>query len=125
MSSVNEVTIVGNLGADPEVRHTQDGKKIVNLRVATQDVWRDRHTGDRKERVEWHRVVIFAEHPADFAEKYLKKGSKVFVRGKLQTRKWQDNNGSDRYSTEVVIQPYTGQLLSLDKRETQDETAPY
>src|SRR5258706_2901264 len=109
--SVNKVILVGNLGRDPEVRHTKDGKKIVNMSIATSESWRDRGTGERKERTEWHRVVIFNENLAEIAEKYLRKGSKVYIEGQLQTRKWQDQQSSqDRYTTEVVLQRYRGEL---------------
>ena len=114
--SVNKVILVGNLGADPEVRHTQDGKPIVNLRVATSERWRDRNSGERRERTEWHRVVIFSEGLAKIAEQYLKKGSKVYLEGQLQTRKWQDQSGQDRYSTEVVLQGFNSTLTMLDGR---------
>jgi|SRR5262245_29450671 single-strand DNA-binding protein len=115
--SVNKVILVGNLGADPEVRQTQDGRPIVNLRVATSENWRDKATGERRERTEWHRVVIFNESLAKIAEQYLKKGSKVYLEGQLQTRKWQDQStGQDRYSTEVVLQQYRGELTMLDGR---------
>jgi len=114
--SVNKVILVGNLGADPEVRHTQDGKPIVNLRVATSESWRDRNSGERRERTEWHRVVIFSEGLAKIAEQYLKKGSKVYLEGQLQTRKWQDQSGQDRYSTEVVLQGFNSTLTMLDGR---------
>jgi single-strand DNA-binding protein len=114
--SVNKVILVGNLGADPEVRRTQDGKPIVNLRVATSDTWRDKNTGERKEKTEWHRVVIFSEGLAKVAEQYLKKGSKVYLEGALQTRKWQDKDGQDRYSTEVVLQGFNSNLTMLDGR---------
>jgi single-strand DNA-binding protein len=115
--SVNKVILVGNLGRDPEVRHTQDGKKIVNLSLATSESWRDRGTGERKERTEWHRVVIFNENLADVAEKYLRKGSKVYIEGQLQTRKWQDQqSGQERYTTEVVLQRFRGELTMLDGR---------
>jgi len=114
--SVNKVILVGNLGADPEVRRTQDGRPIVNLRVATSDTWRDKATGERKERTEWHRVVIFSEGLAKVAEQYLKKGSKVYLEGQLQTRKWQDKDGQDRYSTEVVLQGFNSTLTMLDGR---------
>src|SRR6188472_2146796 len=113
--SVNKVILVGNLGADPEVRHTQDGRPIVNLRVATSENWRDKATGERRERTEWHRVVIFNENLAKIAEQYLKKGSKVYLEGQLQTRKWQDQSGQDRYSTEVSLR-FNGQLTLLDGR---------
>jgi single-strand DNA-binding protein len=114
--SVNKVILVGNLGADPEVRHTQNGDPIVNLRVATSESWKDRSTGERRERTEWHRVVIFNENLGKIAEQYLKKGAKVYLEGQLQTRKWTDNSGQDRYSTEVVLQRYRGELTMLDRR---------
>jgi single-strand DNA-binding protein len=113
--SINKVILVGNLGADPEVRRTQDGRAIANLRIATSETWKDRNTGERRERTEWHRVVIFSEGLAKVVEQYLKKGSRVYVEGQLQTRKWQDQSGADRYSTEVVIQGFGGQLIMLDK----------
>jgi single-strand DNA-binding protein len=113
--SVNKVILVGNLGADPEIRRTQDGRPIVNLRVATTDTWRDKGTGERKERTEWHRVVIFSEGLAKVAEQYLKKGSRVYLEGQLQTRKWQDQGGQDRYSTEVVLQNFNAQMVLLDR----------
>jgi len=113
--SVNKVILVGNLGADPEIRRTQDGRPIVNLRLATTDTWRDKTTGERRERTEWHRVVIFNETLAKVAEQYLKKGAKVYVEGQLQTRKWQDQQGQDRYSTEVVLQGFSSQLTMLDR----------
>ncbi|MEP0070514.1 single-stranded DNA-binding protein [Pyruvatibacter sp.] len=114
--SVNKVILIGNLGADPEVRHTQDGKPIVNLRIATSESWRDRNSGERRERTEWHRVVIFSEGLAKIAEQYLKKGSKVYLEGQIQTRKWQDQSGQDRYSTEVVLQGFNSTLTMLDGR---------
>jgi single-strand DNA-binding protein len=113
--SVNKVILVGNLGADPEIRRTQDGRPIVNLRLATSETWRDKTTGERRERTEWHRVVIFNEALAKVAEQYLKKGAKVYVEGQLQTRKWQDQQGQDRYSTEVVLQGFSSQLTMLDR----------
>ena len=115
--SVNKVILIGNLGADPEVRHTQDGRPIVNLRMATSESWRDKASGERKERTEWHRVVIFSEPLCRVAEQYLKKGSKIYVEGQLQTRKWQDQSGQDRYSTEVVLQGFNSQLTMLDGRQ--------
>jgi single-strand DNA-binding protein len=115
--SVNKVILIGNLGADPEVRHTQDGRPIVNLRLATSESWRDKASGERKERTEWHRVVIFSEPLCRVAEQYLKKGSKIYVEGQLQTRKWQDQSGQDRYSTEVVLQGFNSQLTMLDGRQ--------
>jgi single-strand DNA-binding protein len=114
--SINKVILIGNLGADPEVRHTQDGRAICNLRLATTDSWRDKQTGERREKTEWHSVVIFNEQLGKIAQQYLKKGSKVYIEGQLQTRKWQDNAGQDRYTTEVVLQNYNGQLTLLDGR---------
>ncbi len=114
--SVNKVILIGNLGADPEVRNTQNGDMIVNLRVATSENWKDKNTGERRERTEWHRVVIFNDNLGRIAEQYLKKGSKVYLEGQLQTRKWTDNSGADRYSTEVVLQRYRGELTMLDRR---------
>jgi single-strand DNA-binding protein len=114
--SVNKVILVGNLGADPEVRRMQDGRPVVNLRLATSENWRDKNSGERRERTEWHRVVIFNEGLAKVAENYLRKGSKVYVEGQLQTRKWQDQSGQDRYSTEVVLQGFNGSLTMLDGR---------
>jgi single-strand DNA-binding protein len=113
--SVNKVILIGNLGADPEIRRTQDGRPIANLRLATSESWRDKATGERKEKTEWHRVVIFNENLCRIAEQYLKKGSKVFIEGQLQTRKWQDQSGQDRYSTEVVLQGFRGELTLLDR----------
>ena len=114
--SVNKVILVGNLGRDPEIRRTQDGRPIANLRVATSESWKDRNSGERQERTEWHSVVIFNENLAKVAEQYLRKGSKVYVEGQLQTRKWQDQQGQDRYSTEVVLQGFSGTLTMLDGR---------
>ena len=113
--SVNKVILIGNLGADPEIRRTQDGRPIANLRVATSESWRDKATGERKEKTEWHRVVIFSEGLCKIAEQYLKKGSKVYLEGQLQTRKWQDKDGQDKYSTEVVLQGFNSQLTMLDR----------
>ena len=113
--SVNKVILIGNLGKDPEIRRTQDGRPIANLSVATSESWRDKATGERKEKTEWHRVVIFNEGLCRIAEQYLKKGSKVYLEGSLQTRKWQDQQGQDRYSTEVVLQGFNSQLTMLDK----------
>lgn len=112
--SVNKVILVGNLGRDPEVRFTQDNKKIVNMSVATSESWKDRNTGERKEKTEWHRVVIFSEGLANIAEKYLRKGSKVYIEGQIQTRKWQGQDGVDKYSTEVVLQGFNSTLTMLD-----------
>jgi single-strand DNA-binding protein len=114
--SVNKVILVGNLGNEPEVRNLPSGGKVVNLSVATSDSWRDKNTGERKERTEWHRVVIFSEGLAKVAEQYLHKGSKVYIEGQLQTRKWQDQSGQDKYSTEVVLQGFNSNLTMLDGR---------
>ena len=116
MSSVNQVILVGNLGRDPEARTLNNGDPVCNLSVATSKRWKDKNSGEMQERTEWHRVTAFA-HNADFAAKYLRKGSKVYVQGELQTRKWQDNSGNDRYTTEIIISRWGGQLLSLDRRE--------
>jgi len=113
--SVNKVILIGNLGADPEVRRMQDGRPVVNLRVATSESWRDKATGERKEKTEWHRVVIFNEGLAKIAEQYLKKGSKIYLEGALQTRKWQDQQGQDKYTTEVVLQGFNSALTMLDR----------
>jgi single-strand DNA-binding protein len=114
--SVNKVILVGNLGRDPEIRSTNDGTRVANLSLATSESWRDRSTGERKERTEWHRVVIFNERLAEIAEKYLKKGSKIYVEGALQTRKWTDNSGAEKYTTEIVLQKFRGELTMLDGR---------
>jgi single-strand DNA-binding protein len=114
--SVNKVILVGNLGRDPEVRSMQDGRSMVNMSVATSDTWRDRQSGERKERTEWHRVVIFNEKLAEVAQKYVRKGSKVYVEGQLSTRKWTDQGGQERYTTEVVIPRFGGALTMLDGR---------
>jgi single-strand DNA-binding protein len=113
--SVNKVILIGNLGKDPEVRRMQDGRPVVNLSVATSDTWRDKATGERRERTEWHRVVIFNENLCRIVEQYLKKGSKVYLEGSLQTRKWQDQSGQDKYTTEVVLQGFNGNLTMLDR----------
>ena len=114
--SVNKVILIGNLGRDPEVRFSQDGTKIVNFSIATSERWKDKSTGERREKTEWHRVVLFNEHLAEIAEQYLRKGSKVYVEGALQTRKWTGNDGIEKYSTEVVLQRYRGELTMLDTR---------
>jgi single-strand DNA-binding protein len=114
--SVNKVILVGNLGRDPEVRTFQNGGKVCNLRIATSENWKDRNSGERREKTEWHSVAIFSEPLARIAEQYLKKGSKVYIEGQLETRKWQDQSGQDRYSTEVVLRPYRGELTLLDGR---------
>ncbi|WP_336171676.1 single-stranded DNA-binding protein [Ensifer sp. MJa1] len=114
--SVNKVILVGNVGADPEVRRTQDGRAIATINLATSETWRDRDSGERREKTEWHRVVIFSENLAKVAENYVKKGSKLYIEGQLHTRKWQDSNGNDRYSTEVVLQGFNSVLTMLDGR---------
>ncbi len=114
--SVNKVILVGNLGRDPEIRRTQDGRPIANLRVATSENWRDKNSGERREKTEWHSVVIFNENLCKVVEQYLKKGAKVYIEGALQTRKWQDQQGQERYSTEVVLQGFNGTLTMLDGR---------
>src|ERR1700693_3548705 len=112
--SINKVILVGNLGRDPEIRSTNDGTRLANLALATSESWRDRNSGERKERTEWHRVVIFNERLVEIAEKYLRKGSKIYVEGALQTRKWTDNAGVEKYSTEVLLQKFRGELTMLD-----------
>ncbi|KHA52218.1 single-stranded DNA-binding protein [Sulfitobacter geojensis] len=115
--SVNKVILIGNLGRDPEVRSFQNGGKVCNLRIATSETWKDRNTGERREKTEWHSVAIFQEGLVRIAEQYLKKGSKVYIEGQLQTRKWQDQSGADKYSTEVVLQGFGGTLTMLDGRD--------
>ena len=114
--SLNKVMLIGNLGADPEVRTFQNGGKVCNLRVATTESWKDKSSGERRDKTEWHTVAVFQEGAANYAEQYLRKGSKVFIEGQLETRKWQDKEGNDRYSTEVVVRPYSGNLTGLDSR---------
>ena len=114
--SVNKVILIGNLGRDPETRSFQNGGKVCNLRIATSETWRDKASGERRERTEWHSVAIFSEPLVRVAEQYLRKGSKVYIEGQLETRKWQDQNGQDRYSTEVVLRPYRSELTMLDAR---------
>ena len=114
--SVNKVILIGNLGKDPEVRRMQSGDPVVNLSVATSETWRDKSSGERKEKTEWHRVVIFNKNLAEIAEKYLRKGAKVYVEGSLQTRKWSDKDGQEKYSTEVVLQNFRGELTMLDSK---------
>jgi len=115
--SVNKVILVGNLGADPEIRSMSDGRPVCNLSVATSESWRDKSTGERRDKTEWHRVVIFSEGLCKIAEQYLKKGAKVYLEGQLQTRKWQDQNGNDKYTTEVVLQGFNATLTMLDSRQ--------
>lgn len=123
-SSVNKVILIGNLGKDPEVRSAQTGNKIVNLTVATSESWKDKASGERKERTEWHRVVIFNDRLGEVAERYCRKGSKVYLEGSLQTRKWTDKDGAEKYSTEIVLQQFRGELTLLDSRKDSDEGAP-
>lgn len=119
--SVNKVILIGNLGRDPEVRRLGSGEPVVNLRIATSETWRDKQSGERKERTEWHSVVIFNENLAKVAEQYLKKGSKVYVEGQLQTRKWQDQSGVEKYTTEIVLQRFRGELTILDSRQSSSD----
>lgn len=123
--SVNKVILVGNLGKNPEIRTTQDGMKIANLSVATSEQWRDKNTQERVERTEWHRVVIFNEKLADVAEKYLRKGAKLYIEGQLQTRKWTDQNGQERYTTEVVVPRFRGEITMLDGTKSQGGSSDY
>lgn len=122
MASVNKVILVGNLGKDPEVRHTQDGKAIVNLSLATSESWRDKASGERKEKTEWHRVVIFNENIAKVAEAYLKRGSTIYIEGQLQTRKWTDKDGVEKYSTEIVLQNFKGELTMLGGGKAEEKS---
>ncbi len=112
--SVNKVILIGNLGRDPEIRSTQDGTKVANLSIATSESWRDKNSGERREKTEWHRVVIFNDRLVDVAERFLKKGSKVYIEGQLQTRKWTDQSGAEKYTTEIVLQKFRGELTMLD-----------
>lgn len=120
MTGLNKVQIIGHLGRDPEVRTFQNGGKVVNLRIATSETWKDKDSGERKERTEWHSVAIFNEGLARVAEQYLRKGSQVYVEGQLETRKWQDQSGADRYSTEIVLRPYRGEIVLLDGKRGDD-----
>ena len=122
--SVNKVILVGNLGKDPEIRRTQDGRPIANLSIATSETWRDKNSGERKEKTEWHRVVIFNEGLCKVAEQYLKKGAKVYIEGQLQTRKWTDQSGVEKYSTEVVLQGFNSTLTMLDGRGGESQAEP-
>ncbi len=114
MGSVNKVILIGNLGRDPEVRHTQDGKPIVNMTIATSEQWKDKNSGEKREKTEWHRIVVFNEKLGEIAQKYLRKGSKVYLEGALQTRRWTDQSGVEKYSTEIVLQNFRGVLTMLD-----------
>jgi len=122
--SLNRVTLIGHLGNDPDIRHTQDGRKIANLSIATSESWKDKNTGEKKERTEWHRVVIFSEPLSNIAEQYLHKGSRVMIEGSLQTRKWTDQSGVEKYSTEIVLQGFGGKLIMLDGKGS-DQTGTY
>lgn len=124
MSSLNKVTLIGNVGRDPEIRRTQNGDAVVSFSLATSESWRDKATGERKEKSEWHNVVIWNEHIGKVAEQYVKKGSKVYVEGQMQTRKWQDKDGIDRYSTEVVVPRFKGELVLLGERAGGDDERP-
>jgi single-strand DNA-binding protein len=123
--SVNKVILVGNLGRDPEIRSTQDGTRVANFTMATSENWRDKSTGERREKTEWHRIVIFNERLVEVAEKYLHKGSKVYIEGQLQTRKWTDQSGQEKYTTEVVLQRFRGELTMLDSRGAGGEAGGY
>lgn len=120
--SINKVILVGNLGKDPEIRHSSDGAKIASFSIATSEVWKDRTTGERKDRTEWHRIVVFNEKLADIIERYVKKGSKVYLEGQLQTRKWTDNSGQEKYVTEVVLSKYKGELTLLDAKASSTDS---
>lgn len=119
--SINKVILIGSLGRDPEARSFQNGSKVVNLRIATSEAWRDKASGERKERTEWHSVAVFNEALGKIAEQYLRKGSKVYIEGQLETRKWQDQSGADKYTTEIVLRPYNGALTLLDGRPRDDD----
>ncbi len=123
--SVNKVILVGNLGRDPEIRSTQDGTRVANFTMATSENWRDKSTGERREKTEWHRIVIFNERLVDVAEKYLHKGSKIYIEGQLQTRKWTDQSGQEKYTTEIVLQRFRGELTMLDTRGAGDAAGGY
>jgi len=114
MGTINKVILIGNLGADPEIRSFSNGGRVANLRIATTEVWKDRETRERREKTEWHRIVIFSENLVSFCERYLKKGDKIYVEGALETRKWTDENGQDRYSTEVTVRPFRGEITKLN-----------
>ena len=124
MSSVNKVILIGNLGADPETRSFQNGGKVCNLRVATSERWKDKNTGEQREKTEWHSVAIFAEPTVRFAEQYLRKGSKVYIEGQLETHRWQDQSGQDRYTTEITVRPFGGELKALDRQEGGTSQSP-
>lgn len=123
MASLNKVMLIGNLGKDPEIRSMQDGREIANLTLATSESWKDKNTGERKEKSEWHKIVIFNSNLVTVAKNYLKKGSKVYIEGSLQTRKWTDKDGADKYSTEIVLQNFGGTIVMLDGKKAADDTA--
>jgi len=125
MSSINKVILIGNLGNDPDVKAMSTGSRVCNLSIATSETWKDKNTGERKERTEWHRVVIFNEALVNIAEQYLKKGSKVYIDGQLETRKWTDQSGVEKYTTEVVLRPFNGTLTMLSKNEQQQEPSAH
>lgn len=122
--SLNKVTLIGNLGKDPEIRHTQDGRGIANFSIATSESWKDRATGEKKQKTEWHNIVVFSEGLVKVIQSYVKKGSRVYIEGQLQTRKWQDKNGADRWSTEIVLQNYGSNLILLDSKTDAAPAAP-
>lgn len=123
--ALNKVTLIGNVGRDPEIRHTQDGRKIANLSLATTETWKDRQTNERRENTEWHRVVVFSPGLADVVEKYVKKGSRLYIEGQLQTRKWSDASGVEKYTTEVVLSAFKGELIMLDGRGDRPESSAF
>ena len=125
MSSLNKVMLIGHLGKDPEIRKTQDGRSVANFSLATSESWKDKNTGEKKEKTDWHNVVVFNEGLAGVIEKYVKKGSKIYVEGKLQTRKWQDKDGSDRYTTEVILQNFDGKIILLDGKNSSNEQSSH
>lgn len=118
-SSLNKVTLIGNIGRDPEIRNMQDGKEVATFSLATTEFWKDKSTGEKRERTEWHRIVVFAQPLVELIRRHVHKGSKLYVEGSLQTRKWQDQSGTEKYTTEIVIQPYQGSIVMLDRREGQ------
>ena len=124
MNSLNEVKLIGNVGQDPEIRNFQNGGMVASFSLATAEKWKDRNTGERREKTEWHRVAVFSPHLCELAEKYIKKGSRIYLSGKLETRKWQDQSGADRYSTEVVLRQFNGEILLLDERGKKNAAAP-
>ena len=124
-ASVNKVILIGNLGADPDCRTMQSGGRVCNLSIATSESWKDKNSGERQERTQWHRVVVFNENIVGVCEKYLKKGSKVYLEGQLETRKWTDNSGVEKYATEIVLRPFRGELVMLDGKNAQDDGATY